>query len=102
MTVCGSAQVFPEQCVIKMTTTVEVDQLLQGNEISDVACCEGLSLFLEQLVQVVNIATMMLTEMQVENMTAHDRLESAKFIRQLLKLDPFERGRRCSAQFLCD
>ena len=44
-------------------------------------------MLLHQVVEVVDIGTMVLAVVEIEGFTTHDRLERANLIRQVLKLD---------------
>lgn len=78
-------KVTPEDWMIKMTTTVELDSRSQGNLCVDVAFCDRLSHFFFSDVQVVNVGRVMLGMMEFHDFTGYNGLQSLIIIRQIRK-----------------
>ena len=85
-----------------MTATVEVDILLQRYKFSHVASGRGLSLLLEEAIQVVDVGAMVSAVMVVDDLTRHDWLEGTHLVRQGFELDASDSTNDASAQFLLD
>lgn len=85
--VSWSAEGIPENSVVKMTTTVELNALGKGNGSLEVAASVGLGLLLHQLVKVVDVGAMMSAVMDIEGLSAHDGLKRSNLVRQMLQGD---------------
>ena len=78
--------------MIDVTTAIEVEWLLQRYELFDIADGERFSLLLHQVVQVGNVGSVMSSIVEVNDLAAHDWLERAHLVWQVLELDAGELG----------
>ena len=78
------AERVPEERVVDVATTVEVQRFLQRYEFLDIASGQCLGLHLHQLVQVRDIHPMVSAIMEVNDLTTHDGLEGSHLPRKVL------------------
>ena len=95
MTVGLGAEGVPEERMVDVSTTVEVEGLLQRYKLLDVGSGEGLGLLLQQVVEVLNVRSVVSAIVEVNDLTTHDGLERTHLPRQVLELDAVHAGRHC-------
>ena len=81
------AERFPEEFVVEMTTSVELDSVGESDGFFDVSLVEGLCLLVEQVVQIVDVGAVVLAVVELEQMARNDWLKRAHFVRQRFKMD---------------
>ena len=75
-----------------MATTIESQCCLKAESLRELASGLSLSLLLKQIVEIVHVRAMVLAVVEVKQMTAHDGLERANLVGQVLELDAVGSG----------
>ena len=75
-----------------MATSIESQSRLEAESLRELASGLSLSLLLEQIVEIVHVRAMMLAVVEVEQVAAHDGLERADLVGQVLQLDAVGSG----------
>ena len=96
------AKGIPEQLVIDVTTSIEFDCLRVANSFTKVSSSQCFCLLLEQLIQIVNVGSVMLSIVEVESHTRHDWFKSSKFVWQVLELHSCNLSWYCSTESSLD
>ena len=75
-----------------MATAIESQSRLKAESLCELASGLSLSLLLKQIVEIVHVRAMVLAVVEVKQMTAHDGLERANLVGQVLELDAVGSG----------
>ena len=81
------AQRFPEEFVVEMTASVELNCVGESDGLFDISAVECLCLLIEQVVQVVDVGAVVLTVVELKQMARNDWFEGPHFVRQGLEMN---------------
>lgn len=81
------AQRVPEEFVVEMTASVELDGVGESDGCFDISAVQCLGLLVEQVVQVVDVGAMVLAVVELKQMARDDWLKGTHFVREGLEVD---------------
>ena len=70
-------------CENRVTSSIELNCRIEGNDSFDVTRCRCLVLFLERRIQILHIRCVMFAVMQFHDLPGDDRLEFSVAVRQI-------------------